>query len=365
MLPSTNNKKNISIIGQLIKNEPDLISLLREGDLIEAKFLERTSRAAYFDLDKFGTGIIYGIELSNAKNILKNLKPGDQVTAKVISLENENGFVELSLSSAQQQKNWQELKDIKERGEILTIKIIGANSGGLVSKINDIKAFLPVSQLSNEHYPRVENAEKNKILEELRKFVGKEMQVKIIDLNPRANKLIISEKDVVEKDIKEFINRYKVGEIIEGVVSGMADFGVFVRFVDNPIIEGLIPISELEHRLVDSPKEVVKINEAIKAKIIEIKDDKISLSLKALKPDPWENIEDKLQEGQEVVGMVYKFNPFGAYINLEHGLQGIVHVSDFNSPEEMNKKLEIGKSYQFIVHALKPTERRIFLKLKQ
>jgi len=356
------NKKTVSPVGQLIKTEPDLISFLKEGDLIEAKLLEKTPRAAYFDLDKFGTGIIYGIELVNAKNILKNLKPGDWVTAKVLVLENENGFVELSLDSAQQQKNWQQLKELKESGEILTVKIIGANSGGLVAKINDIKAFLPVSQLSNEHYPRVENAEKNKILEELRKFVGKEMKVKIIDLNPRTNKLIISERDVIEQDIKEFINRYKVGDVIEGVVSSIADFGVFVRFTDNPIIEGLIPVFELEHRLIDNPKEVVEINESVKAKIIEIKDGKISLSLKALKPDPWENIGDKFKVGQEVIGTVYKFNPFGAYINLEHGLQGLIHVAEFGGLEEMKEKLQLGKEYQFIIESIKPEEKRIILK---
>ena len=358
-------KKINSPLSQLMKTEPDLISFLREGDLIEVKLLKKAPRAAYFDLDKFGTGIIYGIELSNARNLLKDLKAGDSVAAKIIDLENESGFVELSLAGAHQQKNWQELRELKDNEEALTVKIVGANSGGLVTTVNEVKAFLPVSQLTSEHYPRVDNSDRNKILEELRKFVGQEIKVKIIDLNPRTNKLIISERGVIEQNIRELIEKYKVDDVIDAVVSGIADFGVFVRFADNPTIEGLVHIFEIDHRLIDNPKEVIKINEPVRAKIIEIKDGRVFLSLKALKPDPWETIGDKFKEGQEVNGVVYKFNPFGAYINLEHGLQGLLHIAEFGSPEEMKKELEIGKQYQFIVESIEPKEKRLVLKLKK
>lgn len=358
-------KKINSPLSQLMKTEPDLISFLREGDLIEVKLLKKVPRAAYFDLDKFGTGIIYGIELSNARNLLKDLKAGDSVAAKIIDLENESGFVELSLAGAHQQKNWQELRELKDNEEALTVKIVGANSGGLVTTVNEVKAFLPVSQLTSEHYPRVDNSDRNKILEELRKFVGQEIKVKIIDLNPRTNKLIISERGVIEQNIRELIEKYKVDDVIDAVVSGIADFGVFVRFADNPTIEGLVHIFEIDHRLIDNPKEVIKINEPVRAKIIEIKDGRVFLSLKALKPDPWETIGDKFKEGQEVNGVVYKFNPFGAYINLEHGLQGLLHIAEFGSPEEMKKELEIGKQYQFIVESIEPKEKRLVLKLKK
>lgn len=356
-------KRNNPALNQLIKTEPELISFLKEGDLIEAKLLKKTPRAAYFDLDKFGTGIVYGAELANAKGLLKDLKIGQTATAKIIELENEDGFVELSLAGAHQQKNWQELKELKDKEEVLNVKIIGANSGGLVANINEIKAFLPVSQLSNEHYPRVDSGDKNKILEELRKFVGQELKVKIIDFNPRTGKLIISERGASEENIKQLLEKYKPGDVVNAVVSGIADFGVFIRFSDNPAIEGLIHIFELDYRLIDNPNEVVKINEPVRAKIIEIKDGRVFLSLKALKPDPWEAVGDKLKEGQEVSGVVYKFNPFGAYINLEDGLQGLLHVAEFGDPEEMKEKLEVGKKYQFIIESIKPEERRIILKL--
>jgi len=361
-MPSIVAKKTNSAINQLIKTEPDLISFLKHGDLVEVKFLKKTPRAAYFDLDKFGTGVIYGLELLNARGILKDLKTGDVVAAKITDLENDDGFIELSLAGAYQQKNWQQLKELKEKEEPLKIKIIGANSGGLVANINEVKAFLPVSQLSSEHYPRIEGHDRNQILTELRKFVGQEMEVKILDVNPRTNKLIVSERGVIEQNVKQLLEQYKVGDVVDAMVSGIADFGVFVRFVDNPTIEGLIHIFEVEHRLIDHPKEMVKLNEALKAKIIEIKDGRVFLSLKALKPDPWDNISDNFKETQEVIGTVYKYNPFGAYINLEHELQGMIHVTEFGGLDEMKQQLEIGKEYKFIVEAIKPEEKRITLK---
>lgn len=352
-------------MGQLVKNEPNLISFLKEGDLIEAKLLARNSRAAYFDIEKFGTGIVYGSELINAKSIIKNLGIGDKISAKIVDLENEEGQIELSLVNAQEQKNWDILKELKEKDEPILIKIKGANNGGLVADLHNVKAFLPVSQLSTEHYPRIEKGEQSKILNELKKFVGQELPVKIIDINPRTNKLIISEKEAVGENMKELLSKYKEGDVIEGVISGIADFGAFVKFVDNPSIEGLIHISELDWRLIDNPKEIVKIDEVVKAKIIEIKDDKVFLSLKALKTNPWETASDKFKEGQEVPGTVYKINPFGAYIDLGSDLYGAVHVSDFGSPEELKKNLEAGKKYDFTVESIKPEEKRISLKLKK
>ncbi len=362
MITQTADKK--SSLAQIIKNEPELVSFPREGDLIEAKLLNKTPKTAYFDLDKFGTGVISGIELLNAKNILKNIETGQTVSAKIISIDNEEGFAELSLADARQQKEWQLLKEKTESGEVLTVKITGANSGGLISEISGIKAFLPVSQLSNDHYPRVENQDRKEILNELKKLIGQELKVKIIDLNPRANKLIISERETTQEDVKKLIANYKTGDIIDGIVSGITSFGVFIQFAAQPAVEGLIHISEMDYKIIDTPKEIVKINEVVKAKIIEIKDSQIFLSFKALKPDPWETAGEKFKKEQEVSGTAYKFNPAGALINLDHGLQGVIGVSEFGGFEEMKKQMEIGKQYQFIIESIKPEERKIILKRK-
>jgi len=358
-------KKNVSPLCQLVKNEPNLLSFLKDGDLVEAKLLKKTNRIAYFDLGKFGTGIVSGNELSNAKNTVKELKEGEVISAKIINVENDDSYVELSLAGAHRQKNWQEIKEIKETDEAIPVKIIGANSGGLMAEINNIRAFLPVSQLSGEHYPRVEDADKTKILEELKKLVGQEISVKIIDFNPRANKLIISEREAMEQNLKDIVSQYKVGDVIEGIVSGVADFGVFIRFVDNPSIEGLVHISELDHCIIDNPKEIVKIDEVIKVKIVEIKNSQISLSLKALKSNPWDTATDNFKEGQEVKGLVYKFTPFGAYVNLEHGLQGLIHVSEFGSLDKMKEQMKLKENYKFIIESIKSEDKRIVLKFKK
>lgn len=353
-----------SVMNQLIRNEAGAFSFLKEGDLIEVSLLRKMPQAVYFDIDKFGTGIVFGRELINGKDILRDLRPGDRVSAKIIDLENEDGLIELSLINAQDQKNWEVLRELKEKGEAITVKIKGANSGGLIASVNEIKAFLPVSQLSSEHYPRIEKGDMNKILAELKKFVGQDLSVKVIDINPRSSKLIISEKEAVGENLKELLSKYNVGDEIDGIVSGIADFGAFVRFADNPAVEGLIHISELDYKLIENPKEVISIDEAIKAKIIEIKDDKVFLSLKALKPNPWEQASELFKEGQEVSGAVYKINPFGAYIDLGHNLFGSLHVSEFGSLEEMKNKIENGNTYEFIVESVKPDEKRITVKMK-
>lgn len=357
-------KKNNSPISQIIKDEPNLFALPKIGDLVEARLIAKTARAAYFDVGNAG-GIVYGLEYLNAKNIIKNMAVGQTTPAKIVDLENEEGYLELSLTEASHQQMWQEIREIFEKDESLKVKISGANLGGLTTEINSIKAFIPVSQLSNDHYPRVNDGNRAKIAEELGKFIGQELTVKIIDVNPRTNKLILSERAAAEQNVKELLSQYAVGQVIDGIISGIADFGAFMRFADNPGIEGLIHISEIDHKMIDNPKEVVRVGDLVKAQIVEIKDGKVSLSLKALKPDPWLKVEEKYRAGETVEGSVAKFTPFGAFVNLDAEIQAIIHISEFGGIEEMKKQLEINKSYSFVIESVKPQEKRIILKLKK
>jgi small subunit ribosomal protein S1 len=357
------NAQKINVVDQLAKSDENLIFLLKVGDLIEGKVFKKEPKALFLDLGKHGTGIVYGVEFINAKNIIKELKPGDSVKAKVVDLDNDEGYIELSLTEAGKHKVWEELKELREQDEPIKIKVAGFNSGGLMAEMNGLTAFLPVSQLSNEHYPRVEDGDKKKIAEELKKIVGQELMVKIIDFNPRTGKLIISEREVIDRPSKASLEQYQTGQIIDGIISGVADFGAFIKFVDNPAVEGLIHISELDHRLIDNPKEIIKVDDVVKAKIIDIKNGKIFLSLKALKPNPWDTVEQKYKTDQEIMGTVSKFTPFGAFINLDNEIHGLLHVSEFGSVEEMKKQLEIGKSYKFVIGLIKPQEKRLILKL--
>jgi small subunit ribosomal protein S1 len=352
-------------LSNILKNNPDLAAPIKEGNSFEATLLYKDSQKAFFDIDGRGTGILYGAEMLNAKDILKNVEIGGKCNVTVVLPENDEGYIEVSLLKALWQQNWQEIKRVKDSAETIIAKITAANTGGLLSVLYGIKAFIPVSQLSTEHYPHVEDGDKNKILEELKKFVGTELEVKILDFNSKAEKLILSEKEVTGESIKKSLEKYKIGDTVETIVSGIADFGVFVRFVDDPNIEGLVHISEIDHKLIDSPKEIVKVNDTLKAKIIEIKDGRVSLSFKSLKPNPWDEAEKYFSTEQEIEGVVARFNPFGALISLEHDLQGLIHVSEFESLEKMKEQLETGKSYKFIISAVKPAEKRIILKLKK
>lgn len=348
---------------QMLKANPSLMILLKEGDLIDVAFIERGSRAAYFEIPRVGTGVVYGMELTNAKEILKNLKVGGAITAKVLAPENEEGMVELSLTEAGKQKAWQEVKELKEQGEPVKVRITAANTGGLITEIAGLQAFLPASQLSNEHYPQNPDGNRQKLLEALNQFVGQELTVKIISVNPRNNKLIISEREVVSENIKELISQYSVGQVVSGIVSGVANFGIFIRFADNPEIEGLVHISELSHNIIDHPKEVVKVGDMVEAQIIEIKEGRVSLSLKALQPNPWDKVGERFKEGMTVKGTVHRLNPFGAFIKLTDDIMGLIHVSEFGSVEELKKNLEPGRSYDFLIDKVLPEEKRIILKL--
>jgi small subunit ribosomal protein S1 len=361
---NTASPSGAAALTTILKNEGSL-ARLREGDVREVELMKKAQRAVYFDLGRFGTGIIYGAELGNAREVIKGLNPGDKVAAKIVMIDAESGYTELSLAEAGKQRQWQTVQDLADSGEIIKFKITGANAGGLMGAISDLKAFLPLSQLSNEHYSKLAEGEREKNIEELKKFVGQELSVKVINVNPRNNKLIVSERETLGANMKELLAKYEVGQTIDGMVSGLADFGIFMRFVDNPQIEGLVHISEIDHRVIDNPKEVMKLNETAKVKIIDIREGRVFLSLKALKADPWTTLADAHKAGEEVKGKVYKFNPFGAIIDLASGLQGMVHVSEFGGSEEMHKALVIGESYQFVVDSVKPEEKRIILKLKK
>jgi len=334
--------------------------MLKPGEIVKGVVLSKEPKLITVNLGAYGTGAIYGGEIQSAREITRNLNIGDEIRGKIMSVDNEDGYVELSITEADKQKAWEAVQELKDDEEIVKVKISSFNKGGLVTELKGLPAFLPASQLSlkaEEGEGNIDNA--------LEGLVGSEIEVRVIDVNPRAKKLIVSERSAQEMGTKELAKNYDIGQTIDGVVSGVADFGVFVRFADNPAVEGLVHVSELAYRIVENPKEIVKIDDPVKVTITEIKDGKISLSRKALLPDPWESIPDSMKEGAEVEGVVYAFHPYGAIVNLENGdLQGQVHVADFGSVDEMKKQMTVGEKYTFIIENVQPEEKRITLKLK-
>lgn len=263
------------------------------GEIVEGQIIKREKAAVFLSLKNFGTGIIYGREFYGAKEFLKGLQIGDRLFAKVTEVDNPDGFVELSLQEAEKELGWERLKETKQKEGTLKIKVLKANKGGLLTEVEGVPAFIPVSQLSPEHYPRVEGGDQTKILKELQKLIGQELEVKILTLDKRNKTIILSEKAVVFERARESLKNYQAGEIVEGEVIKTTDFGVFLRFSvpnknseeNSGQIEGLIHISELDNRLISDPSEVVKVGDIVKAKIIEIEDGRVFLSLKALKDE--------------------------------------------------------------------------------
>jgi len=337
---------------------------LRVGDIIEGTVIGRGRSSIFLDLDPQGTGIIFGKEFYDSREELKSLEKGDKVFAKVTDMENEKGYIELSMSDASKELAWDKLKEKKDGSELLTVKITGANKGGLMGKVAGVAAFLPVSQLEASHYPRVEDGDFSKILKELQKFVGKEMEVKIFDLSQKENKLILSEKIKGKEKMKEVLGKYKVGDVVDGEITAVTDFGAFMKFGEDGL-EGLIHISELDWQLIENPTKIVKTGQKVTAKIIEISNNRVSLSLKALKKDPWIEIEKEHKKGDKVKGEIVKINPFGAFIQITSEIRGLCHVSEFGTREKMTEALKEGKSYNFEILEIKPAEHRISLKLAE
>lgn len=354
---------------EIVKKAEDAINPLSIGATIEGKVVARDRSSLFIDLGILGTGIIYGREFYAVKEVVKNLEIGDKVFAKIVELENDEGYRELSLRDATKEISWQRLREMRDSGQIVTVRVTGVNKGGLLTSLDNIQAFLPVSQLAPEHYPRVIDADKQKILKELQKFIGKTLEVKILDLLAEEGKLILSEKAKSDEKIKETLKNYSKGDIVEGEITGIADFGAFVKFPASEVskgedgIEGLIHISELDWQLVENPAEVVKVGEVVKAQIININNNQVFLSLKSLKKNPWEEVEKEFKKGDTIKGKVTKFSTFGAFVEIAPKIRGLCHISEFESKEKMEEQLKLGETYDFEVLLIEPREHRMSLKL--
>lgn len=328
-------------------------------ELVEGPVVALDKAAVYIDLAPYGTGIIYGREYIAVRDLVKKTNIGDIIKAKVVEVENEDGYVELSLKEAKQALIWNEAELAIKDKTIFDLAIKDANKGGLIIDWQGVSGFLPASQLKPEHYPRVEDSDKDKILKELKKLIGTKLAVMIINANPKDGKLIFSEKDGNTEERQEVVSKYAVGDELTCEVTGVVDFGVFLKIEDG--LEGLVHISELDWGLVEDPRTMFKLKDSVKAKIIDIKDGKISLSIKALKENPWKSVEGTIKKGDVVKGVVLKYNKHGALVSIREGVAGLVHNSTFGGEEKLKEALMLGKTYPFTVTLFESKEQRMTL----
>lgn len=336
----------------------------KDGDLVEGKVSAIGRARVYVELAPFGTGLIFGREFMNARDILRKVSVGDTIAAKVVDPGNEDGYIELSLKEARQALIWSDAEEAVKKQTVMFLQVKEANKGGLIIEWQGIQGFLPASQLGGEHYPRVEDGDKDKILTALNDLVGKSLSVIMITADQKEGKLIFSEKGPQEKEEKEEkVSRYSVGDVLNGTITGAVDFGVFVKLEEG--LEGLVHISELDWGLVEDTRSLYKVGDPVKVKVIEVKDDKISLSIKQLKENPWGAAAKKYKKDQEVQGVIIKYNKHGALASIEEGVAGLVHISEFENEAQLRNTLSLGSSYTFTITLFEPKEQRMTLSFKK
>ena len=363
----------VSKMEELLKEFP--VQSLQEGKKIKGVVIAIDKHALFVDLGEYGTGIVYGKEIKDGiGDNRKKLKQGSEIVATIIDQENEEGYVELSVKEAMMEEAWNDLREKMSTRDVLSAKILDANKGGLMIEINSVIGFMPVSQLSAEHYPRVDDGDKNKIFEILKSYVGIDMRIVVLDAIEDEEKLIVSEKEAYKDEEKEAISEFKMGDIVEGEISGVVDFGAFVKFSppskksegdEKDKLEGLVHISQLDWKLISNPRDFVKVGDKIKAKIIDINETRISLSIRELKNDPWVDVDKNYKVGDIVDGTVNKINHFGAFVYLDQDIHGLAHVSEFISRypnKNIDEVIVSGEVYKWQIMSMDPNEHRMGLK---
>jgi len=343
--------------------EKEDLKIPQVGDIVKGVVIATSKAEVRLDIDGVMSGIVRGPELYLEADEYTNLEPGREVEAMVVDAENENGELELSFRQVGQGKAWDNLREAFKNKTTVLVKVADANKGGLLCNFRQISGFLPVSQLAPENYPRISGGDKSKILEKLKSFVGQEFEVNVITLNEDEGKIIFSEKDVWNKKQKPILDKYKVGMVVEGKITAVTNFGVFVSFDDN--IEGLIHISELAWQRIDSPSTLYKVGDKINAEIVNIDGNKIFLSAKKIMKDPWLEAVNKYVVGQVVRGGILKVNPFGLFVKLDEDIHGLAHITqlDLSKTDKINELFKINEERDFEILSISPSDHRLALKL--
>jgi small subunit ribosomal protein S1 len=332
---------------------------LAAGDVVEGKISSLKKHELWIDLGPNGVGVVMRREIGHSQP----LEVGQEITVSVLDPELDEGYALLSMKRAAKDRGWDELQRIFDDQEIVEISPYDANRGGLLVELEGIRGFLPVSQLAAGHYPRVSGADKDEILQKLNALVNKPLRVRILDVSRKDNKLIFSEKEAVKDDLQARFAKLKVGDVVEGVVTGVIDFGAFVN-VDG--IEGLIHISEISWERVEDPRKYVKVGETVQAKIIAIDKDRLSLSLKQMTEDPWLQQVKAFKKGDVVEGKITRITPFGAFVQLSSAVEALVHVSEMGDDDNVDpeKIFQLNEKKQFKVLDIDTEARKIALSLK-
>lgn len=346
----------------LAKDSYDKLAPFTTGDVIECLVISTSKNKVLLDVAGLSLGMVPEKEFSYD---VDDLRPQDKVLAYVIMPENQDGYVILSLKRADKERVWTTLGEKIKSGEPVKVKIASANRGGLVAEFGGVEGFIPISQLAEHQSLKSSGQDDNKPLNFLRTKVGSQIKVKVITAEKNTNKLIFSEKSIGNERLTDLANKIAVGAKVEGKITGVVDYGLFV-LVKEPVseeeVEGLVHISEIAWDRVDKLVDRFKPGEQIKAVVLSNQDGRLSLSIKRLTPDPWSQIADKYKEGQKIKGLVSRVTPFGAFVKLESSIDALVHISQLGDKiSDPTKVVQEGKDYEFTILTVDPKGRKISL----
>lgn len=358
MSTKTHKKLSPDTMDALAEQFEEKLVPFKAGDTCEVTVLDVTPRKVVVDIAGLAIGIIPDQEFSFDTH---ELKPSDKVVTYVLSMENDDGYVILSHKRANREALWDTLQAKSESGEIMTVKVAGANRGGLLVEAGGIDGFIPVSQLSGEHYPRVQSGSGGEIARRLAEMVGQALKVKVLNVDKNANKLIFSEKSTQSLLSETSAQTVKIGDVMEATVTGIVPFGVFVNAEG---VEGLVHISEISWDRVANINTMFEVGQKMKAKVIQIDGNKVSFSIKRLQSDPWIKAYEDYKPGTIIEGEVTRVTNFGAFVKISEHVAGLCHVSQLGENiEDPNKVVRVGGKYHFKLVNIEPATHRCSMQL--
>lgn len=360
-----NKAKSNQVMENLLKADGDIPTPPIPGTPVSGKVVSVRNNKILVEIGGAYTGIISGREAIDGFNTAKSLSVGDDVKAYVVEDENPEGYYTLSLRKAGREKAWDKLAEMVGTDQTVDVTIKSANKGGLMTEFSGIRAFIPVSQLSPENYPRVSGANSSEILNRLQKLVNQKLTVSVLAADANENKLIFSEKAGLSGKREGALKKLKVGDKVKGKVSGVVNFGIFILF--NDCLEGLVHLSEIAWGRVSDAANYARLGEEKEAVVIGIDENKISLSMRRLTTDPWLKQSQKYKVGDMVEGTVDKITAYGALVKLEDDLNGLLHTSEFAKSadgETPEINLEVGDKIEAKIIEINPEEHRIALSMK-
>jgi len=339
--------KESSKMADILKDKDLQMRSFSPGDLVEGVVVSASHSEILIDIGAKSEGIITSEEFDDEDKSYKGLKPGDDIVAKVVQPENAQGYVVLSLKRAEKDKRWTDAEEALEIGTVLEATIIEYNKGGLLCECIGLRGFIPLSHLDRVHFAndvaKFAAGSEAELKESLKVLAGKTLRVKVIELDKEKNRFVLSEKDALSSYSGEArakrLEEIKPDTEVEGIVTGVMPFGVFV---DLDGVEGLVHISEIAWEKVGHPADYFKVGQKIEVLVLGIDEgsQKLALSVKRLSPNPWETVAEKYPVGTKVKGVVSKIVPFGAFVTIEKGLDGLVHISEAAEPLKEGDKVK-------------------------